>query len=160
MIRKATYEDMNAIKGIYRAARKYMAENGNPTQWGEDYPSEELTGSDIRNGNLYVIEDNDGIHGVFVFILGKEPNYSNIENGEWKNDNPYGTIHRMASDGTTRGVFEKCMAFCKGLSRNLRIDTHAANGTMMYLIEKNGFEKCGTIYVEDGTPRIAYQYTE
>ena len=27
------------------------------------------------------------------------------------------------------------------------------------LIEKNGFTKCGTIYVKNGTARIAYQWT-
>ena len=26
-------------------------------------------------------------------------------------------------------------------------------------IEKNGFIRCGTIYVEDGSPRIAYHWT-
>ena len=28
---------------------------------------------------------------------------------------------------------------------------------MQRVFEKNGFEKCGIIYVEDGSPRIAYQ---
>ena len=55
MIRLGIFKDLPAVAEVYRAARKYMAENGNPTQWGEGYPSEELTRSDIRNGNLYVI---------------------------------------------------------------------------------------------------------
>ena len=28
------------------------------------------------------------------------------------------------------------------------------------LSEKNSFEKCGTIYVADGSPRIAYQWSK
>ncbi len=32
--------------------------------------------------------------------------------------------------------------------------------TMQRLIEKNGFIKCGTIYVKNGTARIAYQRTD
>ena len=28
---------------------------------------------------------------------------------------------------------------------------------MRHLLEKNGFKECGIIYVEDGTPRIAFQ---
>ena len=28
---------------------------------------------------------------------------------------------------------------------------------MRRAFERNGFERCGTIWVEDGTPRIAYQ---
>lgn len=50
------------------------------------------------------------------------------------------------------------MEFCKGRWGNLRIDTHADNHTMQHLIQKHGFQKCGIVYVEDGTPRIAYQY--
>ena len=29
---------------------------------------------------------------------------------------------------------------------------------MQKQIEKSGFKKCGTIYVEDGSPRIAYHW--
>lgn len=28
---------------------------------------------------------------------------------------------------------------------------------MQQVFEKNGFERCGIIYVEDGSPRIGYQ---
>ena len=28
---------------------------------------------------------------------------------------------------------------------------------MQHILEKNGFVSCGTIYVADGSPRIAYQ---
>ena len=45
------------------------------------------------------------------------------------------------------------------ISSNIRVDTHADNKTMQRLIEKNGFTKCGTIYVKNGTARIAYQRT-
>ena len=160
MIRLGTFKDLPAVTEVYRAARRYMAENGNSSQWGDGYPSEELTGKDIANGNLYVIETGGKIAGVFVFIIGDEPNYARIEDGEWKNDDPYGTIHRLASNGTAKGVFKMCFDHCRKMWGNIRIDTHADNGTMLGLIEKSGFEKCGTIYVEDGTPRTAFQFTD
>ena len=37
------------------------------------------------------------------------------------------------------------------------IDTHEKNKTMQHVVEKLGFKRCGIIYIEDGTPRIAYQ---
>ena len=40
---------------------------------------------------------------------------------------------------------------------NLRGDTHERNLPMRRAFERNGFERCGTIWVEDGSPRIAYQ---
>lgn len=160
MIRLAKYEDLERIMDIYAAARKYMADNGNVTQWTDSYPSKEMLEGDIEKEQLFVYEVSNKIHGVFAFIIGPEETYSYIENGSWKNDAPYGTIHRVASDGVVKGVFSQCLEFCKARIPNLRIDTHKDNHTMQRLIEKSGFEKCGIIYVQNGTPRIAYQYTE
>ena len=36
------------------------------------------------------------------------------------------------------------------------MDTHADNAPMRHLLEKSGFSHRGTIYVEDGTPRLAF----
>ncbi len=158
MIRIAKYEDLDTIMNIYAIARKYMADNGNATQWSDSYPDHEMLKKDIQSEQLFVFVENSEIHGVFAFIVGPDATYSYIENGSWKNKNPYGTIHRIASDGVVKGVFRQCLTFCKQRISNLRIDTHNDNDTMQHLIEKNGFEKCGIIYVQDGTSRIAYQY--
>jgi hypothetical protein len=91
---------------------------------------------------------------------GIEPNYQRIENGKWINNESYITLHRIASDGKVKGIFKSIMEYCKTISDNIRIDTHENNLIMQKLIEKNGFKKCGTIYVADGTPRIAYQWTK
>ena len=160
MIRCAKYEDLDTITDIYAAARKYMADNGNATQWPDSYPDREMLREDIRSGQLFVYVENDKIHGAFAFIIGPDATYLLIENGSWKNDSLYGTIHRVASDGAVKGVFGQYLDFCKKRIANLRIDTHKNNRTMRHLLEKNGFEKCGTIHVRDGTPRIAYQYTQ
>ena len=55
------------------------------------------------------------------------------------------------------GLFPCALNYCKKISLNIRVDTHADNKTMQRLIEKNGFIKCGIIYVKNGTARIAYQ---
>ena len=41
MIRKAIMTDMPAVLCIFEAARVYMRETGNPTQWGMNNPSQE-----------------------------------------------------------------------------------------------------------------------
>lgn len=159
VIRLAKIEDMNRIMEVYAIARRYMADNGNAGQWGASHPPREMLEQDIRNGQLFADTEGDEIHGVFMFAIGPEPTYSYIEDGAWKNDELYGTIHRIAGDGVMRGVFGRCLEFCKGRISNVRIDTHSNNHTMRHLIEKSGFKRCGIIYVEDGSPRIAYQYT-
>jgi len=159
MIRHARLEDLPKILEIYAIARGFMAETGNPTQWGSGYPKEELLRIDIDAKQLYVCCDDEGIFGVFMFFIGPEPTYEKIE-GKWLSDQPYGTIHRIASDRSRKGVFDLCIDYCMKQINHLRIDTHADNRVMQHLIEKRGFSKCGTVYMitSDGTPRTAYEY--
>lgn len=160
MIRHAKTEDLKEIMEIYANARKFMAENGNPNQWGDSHPVLELLEGDIEKNELFVCEENGVIEGVFAFIVGDDATYKYIEDGEWLNNKTYGTIHRIASNGKAAGVFAKCSAFCKEQIDNVRIDTHHNNLKMQHVIEKDGYKKCGVIYVEDGSPRIAYHFAK
>ena len=160
MIRPATLSDLPVIENIYAIARQFMADNGNPTQWGDGYPKRELLESDIEKGELFVYEEEGTLHGVFAFILGEDPTYAYIEDGQWPNSKPYGTIHRIASDGQKKGVFTPCFAFALSRADEIRIDTHHDNKPMQHVVEKHGFQYCGVIYVSDGTPRKAYQYSK
>ncbi len=155
-IRKARIDDLNSICEIYSIARNYMRESGNPNQWKNNYPERELIVSDIKRGVSYVIEENNEILGVFAFIVGNDPTYKIIK-GKWLNDNPYGTIHRIASNNKAKSILNYCLNFCKSKIDNIRIDTHKDNLIMQHLLEKHRFVKCGTIFCSDGTPRIAYQ---
>ena len=160
MVRHALLSDMPKILEIYAIARQYMRDNGNPTQWGDSYPEEEALLNDISLNRLYVCENDGIINGVFMFVLGEEPTYAVIEDGTWPTDEPYGTIHRVASDGVRGGVFDECIAYCREQMPCLRIDTHHNNLTMQHLIERSGFDYCGVIYVPDGSPRKAYQWNK
>ena len=46
-IKKASMQDLEQIMHVYKNARKFMCENGNEEQWGDDYPSTELIREDI-----------------------------------------------------------------------------------------------------------------
>lgn len=157
MIRKADFKDFSRILDIYAFARTFMAQTGNPTQWGTHFPPQELLKEDIEAGILYVYENETGIHGVFAFIIGDDPTYARIEQGSWLSDEVYGTLHRVASDGCEHGFLGKCLAFCETLIPHIRIDTHKDNIVMQKAIAKNGFFFCGIIYADDGTPRLAYE---
>ena len=159
-VRIADLKDFEKIMKIYKYAQDYMIQSGNPTQWGHFYPDEELIRSDIRQDACKVIYDENGIHGVCALFEGADPTYEHIEDGNWLNDEPYLTIHRLAGDGQVHGLFQCVADYCKNISRNIRVDTHANNRIMQKLMEKNDFTKCGIIYVKDGTPRIAYHWTE
>lgn len=157
-IRLANTGDLKSIEQIYENARQFMRSTGNFTQWGNGYPNVEIILADIEQKCLYVVED-EAIQAVFTLILGVDPTYLEIV-GAWLNDEPYATLHRIASKGTQKGLFKLIIDFSWSICPNLRIDTHQNNAPMRHLIEKNGFEYCGIIIVGDGTPRLAYQKVE
>ena len=129
MIRLARPDDLPALGPVYGVARRFMAEHGNPTQWSDRYPLPEDLEADLQRGELYVFDQDGVIHGAFVLRLGDEPNYRVIE-GAWRSGAPYGTIHRVAGDGTVHGLFAACMDFCKRRMSHLRIDTHENNAVI------------------------------
>ena len=157
-IRKAVPEDLDRIMEIYRTAQDFMIRTGNPTQWGRFYPTAALLQADIAEGTCFVLTQDGAAHGVFVLRFGEEPTYRVIENGAWPDNEPYITIHRIAGDGSVHGVFRAAADYCAALSGRIRVDTHADNRVMQRKIEQYGFLRCGTIYVADGSPRIAYQW--
>ena len=160
-IRQSMPEDIGSIMPIYDTARRFMADNGNPGQWTGGYPSETLIRSEIAAGHSFLCLDDDGkVAGTFCFIIGEDPTYRVMEQGEWLADGPYGTIHRLASGGTSKGVAYACIDWCWEKIHNLRIDTHADNLVMQSILDRAGFVRCGIIRTDDGSPRIAYQRIE
>ncbi|MFQ9511669.1 MAG: GNAT family N-acetyltransferase [Lachnospiraceae bacterium] len=160
MIRKAKFSDIEQIDQIYENARAFMIKSGNPSQWKDGYPSLDLIKKDIEEGVSYVYETEEGIEAVFVFFIGEDPTYDQIENGAWINNLSYGVIHRIASFGRKKGIANKCIDWCYEKHANIRIDTHKDNKVMQHILEGKGFQVCGTIYVRDGSKRIAYQKCE
>lgn len=161
-IRKSTFEDIERMVEIYDYARAYMAEHGNPNQWGPTgWPPEHVLREDIRSGNSYVCENDAGrVVGTFYFIQGEdiEPTYRNITDGAWLDDSAYGVVHRIAADGSEKGIGEFCLRWLLDRCPHMRIDTHGDNVPMQRLVSRLGFRHCGTIYVEeDDYPRLAYE---
>ena len=131
MFRGAVRADMAKILEVYARARKFMAENGNPTQWGDGYPTPELLEEDIDTNRLFVYMINGRMQAVFTFILGEDPTYKTIEDGQWLDDTlPYGTLHRLASAGESKGVGKAVVEWCLEHCESLRADTHADNKVM------------------------------
>lgn len=155
IVRNATWEDLPRIEEIYANARRFMAETGNPNQWGNTTPVTSLLEDDISKGHLHVMVSDGVIHGVFYFYIGIDPTYGEIEDGCWTSDTPYGTIHRIAGDGSG-GTLATAVAFAKERINHIRIDTHEDNKIMQRRIAREGFSRCGIIHLANGSPRIAY----
>ena len=162
-IRHTRPEDLDRLMEIYAYARDFMVRNGNPRQWAsQGWPPKQLLEEDIQAGRSYVCTDEKDGHviGTFCYFSGKdiEPTYAKIFDGAWKSDAPYGVVHRVASDGSIKGIGRYCIDWAFKESGHLRIDTHPDNKVMQNLLESMGFMRCGIIYVEeDNDPRFAYE---
>lgn len=159
-IRKSAPDDIPEMMEIFAAARRFMARTGNPGQWSEDYPGEELLKSDIASGDSHVILSGGRIVATFVLRPGNDPTYDTIYDGNWPDDLPYATIHRIASRGERKGMLHAAMQYALERYSAIRIDTHRDNTVMRNAIAKEGFKYCGIIHCWNGTERLAYQFTK
>ena len=140
-IRKTQNQDLPALMALYDQARAFMRAKGNPNQWPDGYPPLSLLEADIAQGHSYVLEDETGqLVGTFALIGGEDPTYGQIDGLGWRSTSPYVTIHRQS------------------VCPHIRIDTHAQNLPMQQAILSYGFKERGTIYLQDGSPRQAYDY--
>ena len=155
-IRKTTIGDIDEVMKIYDYACDFMRKNGNPTQWGYNYPPREWIKHDIETGKSFVLADEKTIAAVFYYAIETEPTYSKID-GEWLNDKPYGIVHRIARGPNNAGAGEICLNWCYENCGNLRIDTHKDNQPMLVQLKKLGFVYCGIVWMDDGSERLAFQ---
>ena len=160
-IRKAVPADLPAVMTIYAYARQFMADHGNPRQWGATgWPPEDLIRQDMACGKSYVCTQGKEILAAFFFDQGEEaePTYREIEDGQWADPSPYGVVHRIAVAQGARGVGSFCLRWAFGQCGHLRMDTHGDNLPMQNLLKKLGFQYRGIIHVvEDNDPRLAFE---
>lgn len=162
---KATSQNLDAIMQILTHAQYYLA-SLNIDQWQNGYPNKAIINNDINNQETYIIINNQNqIMATAMFTIQPEPTYANIE-GQWltSQNQVYGVIHRMAvhndfrSNGTAKFIFQTCEDILKQSKINsMRIDTHQDNKAMQQLLNKMDYIHCGTIYLNDGNKRLAYE---
>lgn len=157
IIRKADINDIDSLMVLYKNAKVFMANSGNPHQWADAYPEYSTIEADIEHGVFYVADDNGVIAAGFAMITGEDPTYAIIENGEWLDDSPYATVHRLVGDGKHPGIGKMCLNWCFTQHRNIRVDTHHDNKIMQRILQELNFKECGIIYTRNHSPRIAYQ---
>ena len=157
----ARLEDLPACIEILSSGRSFQRQQGF-VQWPDGFPKEETIRGDILSGNGYVLRQETSIAAYLYIGYDGDPCYSAID-GTWLNDAPYAVIHRIAIGSDFRGkgfadvIFALAEEMCRNQGvQNLRIDTHADNLPMQAAIQRAGFQRCGTIYIADGSARIAY----
>ncbi|PWX09531.1 GNAT family N-acetyltransferase [Clostridium perfringens] len=161
--RQAKISDLDQIVEIIELSKKYLKET-KVDQWQDGYPAKEDLRRDIESGNSYVLTNKDEIVATTVISLDGESTYNSIFNGEWITNDEYIVMHRVAVHDKYKGkgIFKELikeaevLALNKGIS-SIKIDTHRDNISMQRAVVKNDFKKCGIIYLEDGSERIAFE---
>lgn len=161
MIRKAERNDLPQLDKLYENARHFMHTHGNPNQWNDGHPCSRDLAVDLDEGVLYVLEEEGEILGAFCMRLGEDPTYQTIEGKAWKSAGEESIVlHKVCSSGKRRGIGHLIMSFAKAQNRDIRIDTHRDNRFMRALLEGEGFDPLGVIYLENGDPRDAFEYLQ
>lgn len=165
IIRKAHLTDTEALNTLFAEARSTIALLG-IDQWQNGYPSITVIREDIVLQQSYVVDIDGKIVGTFVLITDGEPTYDHIHDGAWltQDSTSYIAIHRVAISIAQRGcgistaILEYAAKQARALGRaSLRIDTHRGNVIMRRMLEKHGFVHCGSIYLQNGDHRVAYE---
>lgn len=165
-IRKTEARDLEALMPLFDEARGTIAQLG-IDQWQNGYPNRDVILADVNKTQSYCVLIDGEICGTFALIEDGEPTYNEIFDGEWltgDSRDQYFAIHRVAISVKCRGkgVSTEIISFCAEKARaagkiSLRIDTHKGNVVMRKMLEKHGFSYCGTIYLESGDERVAYE---
>ena len=165
-VKKTTEEDIASVVAIYDEARKTIAAFG-IDQWQNGYPNRESVEEDIALSRSYCIVEDGCVVGTFALIQDGEPTYDKIYDGHWLTGDEsqnYLALHRVAVSVSMRGkgasteLVRFSVESAKRLGRaSVRVDTHKGNVVMRRMLEKNGFVPCGTIYLQSGAPRVAYE---
>ena len=165
IIRRANTNDIDALMALFAEARSTIAALG-IDQWQNGYPSLSVVSEDITKHRSYVVEIDDAIIGTFVLVTDGEPTYDNIYDGAWltQDSSSYIAIHRVAISVACRGsgistaILNYAAEAARAMKRvSRRIDTHKGNTVMRRMLEKHGFIHCGSIYLENGDHRVAYE---
>ena len=157
-VRPTAEADIGTLMQMYDHSRSLMRAAGNTTQW-TGYPTEAQVRLDMEHGASYVVECDGHAVGTFALVPGDEPTYARIEHGRWIDSRTtYATIHRLAKLPGASGIWQTAFAFGGSRHAHLRVDTHESNTAMLHLVCSSGFVHCGTVYMGDGTPRLAYEW--
>ena len=118
--------------------------------WGLDYPNLEIVESDIENESLYVLKD-----GSKIIAVASACAFNELGHLGWKPKNPcelarIGVAPDMQRQGIGTIILQNVMNAAKNKGFDgIRMLVSKTNPAALALYEKNGFERCGEVFMYD-----------
>ena len=165
-IRPAVPADIPRVMEIYAEAREFMRRNGNPGQWIDGYPQEEVVRRDLADGHLFVGIGSDEVgeaHRHQGEARFDRPAEGILGAGDLVSGHPASSQSRPAIPQASVLASSSAAPASNPVQPILGVFCHRPGPEsnyariMLHLLSKLGFARCGIIHVENGTPRIAFQ---
>ncbi|WP_010249788.1 GNAT family N-acetyltransferase [Acetivibrio cellulolyticus] len=139
----ASYDEISQIMDIYHSLI------GTPgCTWSLDYPNRETAESDIDSKSLYVLKKNGLI--IAITSLGE---FNELEHLPWTLKVPcelarIGVIPTMQKQGIGTTILKNIIKTAKEKGFDgIRMLVSKTNPAALALYDKNGFEKCGEVFM-------------
>ncbi|UQS82009.1 GNAT family N-acetyltransferase [Bombilactobacillus folatiphilus] len=164
-LRKVHADEIELVVEIIEEAKSVLRGRG-VDLWQDGYPDQATLQDDIQRQIAYFLIKDEEIVGVAALEDQGESSYDQIYDGQWspKSKDRYAIIHRVAvcqghqGEGLASIFIQHLMTIAASLNfKDIRIDTHFDNLAMRHIIEKNGFQQCGTIDNAVHKPCVAFQ---
>lgn len=157
----AKQDNIPRIMELIDQAKEFLKGNG-VDQWQQGYPNQASIEEDIEDKTGYVCVENGEIAGYVCIDFRGEPAYEGLR-GSWLSIQPYAVVHRLALDNAVKGkglasqAFQLTEELCQKRNiHSIKIDTDDKNEIMKHLLQKNGYQYCGTIWFQN-SEKIAYE---
>lgn len=160
MIKKAEPQDIKRIKSITEACARHMISQG-IFQWNENYPSLNILTQDVKNGEVYVYEVEQGLVGTVMFSFNMDDFYSEIQ---WQTPNDKQLyVHRLAvhPEYQGKGIAQKLMDFGETLAKennclSVRLDTFSKNPRNNRFYQARNYQQVGQVFFSQKSPHPFY----
>lgn len=148
MIRQALISDLNKVENGYNEHFEYEKNHVAYTVLKKGiYPTKKTAENAIKNGTLYVYEENDDILGSIIAVTEQPKEYKNIEWLSQAENEKVIVIHLLMvrPDASGKGIGSALINYVTETAKqnaftSVRLDTGAQNIPALTLYKKLGFQ--------------------
>lgn len=153
IIRRGMPEDLDALENLYGEVCDHMAATVNYTGWKRDvYPARQDAEAGIREGGIYLAEENGEVAGSFILSPKQEAAYAGAHWQAELEERDVRTIYTFAvSPQWRRKGVGRAMLACAARyaaeqgAKALRLDVYEKNLPARRLYESAGFRYAATV---------------